>query len=81
MIYCCLGKACFCIDDNQSIVWIVTTYALDHGLGVLLISCHIYESKYFGALLHDLSPRENTKLALISNLPMRIESQNLLGNR
>lgn len=36
-------KASLGVDDCERVVWVVTAYAFDHSLSVLLVACHVDE--------------------------------------
>lgn len=56
VVHCGLAEARPRIHNQQRIVRVVTANAFDHGFGVLLVSCHVYESEDFLALFDDLGP-------------------------
>lgn len=80
MINTGLIRASLCVYHDHDIVRIVAADTPYHCFGILLVPANIDEGQNLLAFLHNLTPSQRTKLALVGYMTLGIETQNLLGD-
>jgi hypothetical protein len=67
------------VNENQSVIRVVTAQTSNHGLRVLLITSHVNESEDLGGGLNYLGPGEQTKLVPVcDDFTLAVKAQDLL---
>ena len=81
MIYTGLIRPALCVNHDHHIVRIVAADTPNHGLSILLVPADIDEGQDLLTFLHDLTPSQRTKFALVGDMTLGVKTQNLLRDR